>query len=112
MSTAADLHSAPAEAGNGGEERVELLTIVIGALLKRNHQLETALESRDRVEQATGILAERYGLELENALDLLRWTARCHGRKLHELAGEVVTSPTTPHEIRRHFFRRNGGAAG
>jgi ANTAR domain len=59
-------------------------------------QLEHALASRVRVEQAIGILAERHRLPPRQAFELLRGAARSRGRRVHELADEVVASITNP----------------
>lgn len=53
-------------------------------------QLQTALSSRVILEQAKGVLAERGGLEMGSAFEVLRTYARRHGRKLVEVATEVI----------------------
>lgn len=68
-------------------------------LLERAIQLQTALESRVAIEQAKGMLAERLGITVDEAFELLRSAARKNGTKLHGLAEEVVRSPETPAEI-------------
>jgi hypothetical protein len=59
-------------------------------------QLEHALAARVLIEQAIGVLAERGGWLPRDAFDQLRRTARSLGRKVHELAGDVVASVTDP----------------
>jgi ANTAR domain len=59
-------------------------------------QLEHALANRVRVEQAIGTLAERHRLPPRSAFELLRGAARSRGRRVHDLAGEVVQSITNP----------------
>jgi len=59
-------------------------------------QLEHALASRVRVEQAIGILAERHRLRPREAFDLLRKAARARGRRVTELAHDVVESAANP----------------
>ncbi|WP_410611907.1 GAF domain-containing protein [Amycolatopsis sp. lyj-109] len=54
-------------------------------------QLQTALNSRIVIEQAKGFVAERLGVDVAVAFGLLRGYARARGRRLTELAGEVVT---------------------
>lgn len=58
-------------------------------------QLQGALNSRVVIEQAKGMLAERGQLDLGQAFTLLRGHARSSGRRLSELAREVVTGTTT-----------------
>ena len=75
-------------------------------LLERTIQLQTALETRVVIEQAKGVLAERLGLDIEEAFGVLRSAARSNGRNLRELAVEVVRSPETPPEVTRLADRR------
>jgi hypothetical protein len=55
-------------------------------------QLEHALSARVRVEQAIGVLAERHRLRPRQAFDLLRSVARSSGRRVIEIAEDVVDS--------------------
>lgn len=55
-------------------------------------QLEHALAARVVVEQAIGVLTERQGGSPREAFERLRKVARARGRKVHDLAGEVVAS--------------------
>ena len=59
-------------------------------------QLEHALASRVRVEQAIGVLAERHRLRPRKAFDLLRGAARSQGRRVTEIAQDVVASAANP----------------
>jgi hypothetical protein len=59
-------------------------------------QLEHALASRVRVEQAIGVLAERHRLRPREAFDLLRGAARSRGSKVTEIAQDVVESAANP----------------
>lgn len=59
-------------------------------------QLEHALASRVRVEQAIGVLSERHRLRPREAFDLLRGAARSRGRRVTELAQDVVASAANP----------------
>jgi hypothetical protein len=59
-------------------------------------QLEHALASRVRVEQAIGVLAERHRLPPREAFDLLRGAARSRGSRVTEIAHDVVASAANP----------------
>ena len=59
-------------------------------------QLEHALASRVRVEQAIGVLAERHRLRPREAFDLLRQASRSRGTRVTELAHDVVASTANP----------------
>jgi ANTAR domain-containing protein len=59
-------------------------------------QLEHALASRVRVEQAIGVLAERHRLHPRQAFDLLRGAARSRGSRVTEIAQDVVASAANP----------------
>ena len=65
----------------------------------RAEQLQLALTSRVVIEQAKGVLAERLGLELDGAFEVLRYAARSTHSKLHDLARDVVSSDETPRSI-------------
>jgi ANTAR domain len=66
---------------------------------ERAEQLQQALDSRVVIEQAKGVLGERFGLGLEGAFGLLRAAARRRRMKLHALAREVVENNDTPAPI-------------
>jgi hypothetical protein len=79
------------------------------ALAERCSQLEGALESRVVIEQAKGVLVERYRIEPETAFGLLRQSARSNRMRLRDLAAAVVSSPVTPPQLAGVV--RNGDAA-
>jgi len=56
-------------------------------------QLQHALTSRIVVEQAKGMLAERYSLTPDEAFELIRLAARSNGLKVHALSNSVLSSP-------------------
>jgi GAF domain-containing protein len=58
-------------------------------------QLQTALNSRILVEQAKGVLAERRGINPDEAFTLLRGYARRHHHRLTELAAAAVVDGNT-----------------
>ena len=92
-------------------EREERLAELVVALADENANLQRALDTRVVIEQAKGILAERFGLAIPDAFHLLRMSARSNRIRLHDLAARVVESRQTPREIdktqlsRRHAAR-------
>jgi AmiR/NasT family two-component response regulator len=84
---------------------VEELTSTVQELRERAEQLQRALESRVAIEQAKGVLAERYALAPDAAFAFLRSAARSARLPLHELAQRVVDSPSTPDEVARQLAR-------
>lgn len=77
-------------------------------------QLQTALSSRVQLEQAKGVLAQRAGLRMDEAFQVMRAYARSHNRRLSDVAAHIIDGtlddsqvrtgpnpkPSTPH--RRH----------
>jgi GAF domain-containing protein len=55
-----------------------------------NRQLELALDSRDVIGQAKGIIMARDGVSADEAFDILRRVSQRSGAKLRDIAGEVV----------------------
>lgn len=83
-----------------GDGNVEPLRAVARALLERNRQLEQALQSRIVIEQAKGMLAERFSVVPDEAFELLRRGARNHRVRVHDLARRVIAERgVTPSEI-------------
>jgi ANTAR domain len=81
------------------EVRAERLEELVVALAEANAQLQRALDSRVVIEQAKGVLAERFGLDMSDAFELLRRSARNNRMRLRELATLVVESDETPPQI-------------
>jgi hypothetical protein len=71
-------------------------------LLERTRQLQSALETRITIEQAKGILAERFRIDIDRAFELLRRSARSHQTSIHALAARVIEEDRTPDEIQPH----------
>ncbi|MFD9701204.1 ANTAR domain-containing protein [Lentzea sp. NPDC059081] len=82
-------------------------TATIGILQERairrsevvTEQLQTALNSRVVIEQAKGVLAFAGDLEMEQAFDALRGYARNSGRRLADVARELVVGELRPQDL-------------
>lgn len=72
---------------------------------ERAEQLQHALVSRVTIEQAKGVLAERFAITPQVAFDLLRVGARSAQLKVQALAASVLASRETPDEIVRAVAR-------
>src|SRR3954447_10588822 len=92
----------PADAPAAGGE----LTRTVRERRGRNAQLQHALDSRIRIEQAKGVLAERLQTTTADAFETLRRAARSSQMRLHDLAELVVESPATPPRVAREVARR------
>ncbi len=68
----------------------------VGQLRLSVKQLEHALAARVVVEQAIGVLTERQHSSPREAFERLRKVARSRGRRVHDLAKEVVMSASQP----------------
>lgn len=75
-----------------------------------NRQLQHALDSRIILEQAKGVLASSGGLEMEDAFDVLRRYAREHGRRLSDVAADVVHRRVESDVLLRHGTAGSPGA--
>jgi ANTAR domain len=60
-----------------------------------NEQLQTALNSRVIIEQAKGKLAERLGVDMDQAFTMLRDRARTSNRRLSDLARAFIDGTET-----------------
>lgn len=106
----------PKRSATGVDERMDGTTVeggtlvadetgmrdLVATLAEQNAQLERALESRVLIEQAKGMLAERWEVTPTHAFALLRGAARTrtHRMRVHDLARSVLESTTTPPELR------------
>lgn len=82
-----------------GPEELRMLETArkrIEELEEKVSQLETALQSRIVIEQAKGMLADRLSVSVDDAFEILRYAARSHRAKLHEVAARVVKERETP----------------
>ncbi len=78
---------------------VARLLAVTHATYERRAQLEHALHSRVAIEQAKGVVAERYGLGPEEAFQLIRKAARTNRMKLHDLVAAIKPGEPSPAEL-------------
>lgn len=77
----------------------------VEALEQEVAQLREALASRIVIEQAKGVLAERYGLTVADAFLLLRSSARGARTKIHGLATQVASTRESPEAVIRALAR-------
>src|SRR5204862_7137286 len=61
-----------------------------------NQQLQHALNSRIAIEQAKGMVAERTGLDMEQAFSLIRNHARNHNARLADVANDLIRGALSP----------------
>ena len=61
-----------------------------------NQQLQHALNSRIVIEQAKGMVAQREGLNMEDAFSALRTHARDHNLRLVDVAEAVISGALAP----------------
>lgn len=88
-----------------GSEREERLAELVVALADENANLQRALDTRVVIEQAKGVLAERFEVDVHEAFQVLRMSARSNRIRLHDLAARVVESHATPPEIEQTLAR-------
>jgi AmiR/NasT family two-component response regulator len=80
-------------------DELESLTRYADVQERRVSQLQTALDSRVVIEQAVGMLAERFELSVSDAFELLRRAARNSRGELRALATETIQNRSTPPAI-------------
>jgi AmiR/NasT family two-component response regulator len=88
------------------EVAVRRLIQLVATLARRAAQLQEALDSRIVIEQAKGVLVERFDLSPDEAFDLLRRAARSNRMPIRQLAAAVVSSRETPPELGNGTGRR------
>jgi len=75
------------------------LLAVTEAAYERRAQLEQALQSRVAIEQAKGVLAERYQVDVDEAFEAIRRAARSNRVKLHDLVRRIRPGEPIPDEL-------------
>jgi GAF domain-containing protein len=103
------LHAAPGEMQPADVEAAQALADIatIAVLQHRaaveaqvlNEQLSHALTTRIVIEQAKGVVAEREGLDMEEAFARLRNHARNHNMRLADVAGGVIDGSLAASEL-------------
>lgn len=78
------------------------------ALRQEVEQLRSALVTRVVIEQAKGMLAERFGCHVDDAFERLRREARNRRMKLHGLAAAVVAREAWTEALFRSGGQSNG----
>jgi len=81
------------------EAEMERLVIYADAQEQKVSQLQIALDARVVIEQAIGILSERFVLAFADAFEVLRAAARNSRREVRAVAEEVRASRETPLSI-------------
>jgi GAF domain-containing protein len=95
-----NLYSRHPDAFDDESEQVGLLfashaAVAFAGAQKVDH-LHRALESRDQIGQAKGILMERYHVDADQAFRLLVRLSSAHERKLHDVADELTRTRLLP----------------
>jgi len=75
---------------------MERLVVYADAQERKVSQLQAALDTRVVIEQAIGILAERFVLPLTDAFEVIRAAARNSRREVRAVAEELRASRETP----------------
>jgi AmiR/NasT family two-component response regulator len=78
---------------------LERLTVYADAQEQKVSQLQWALDSRVVIDQAIGMLAERFNIPVTDAFELLRAGARNTRQQVRAIAEELRESRQTPPEI-------------
>ncbi len=98
---ALNLHAPTAGAFTEDSETIGLIfathAAVALAAAQQEHQLTTALASRNIIGQAKGIVMERFHLDATRAFALIARLSQKENIKLHDIAAKLVADvPTSP----------------
>jgi hypothetical protein len=94
--SASDQAKAAARPADQGASQIKEAAAETSKLRATIGQLEHALMARVRVEQAIGVLAERHRIQPRQAFEQLRAAARSRGKRVIDIATDVVASATNP----------------
>lgn len=98
---ALNLSSSEVDAFGEDSERIALLFAAHAAVAmagaEQRRDLRSALDSRDQIGQAKGILMERFKITGDQAFVLLVKVSQAGNRKLRDVADELVHSGDLPH---------------
>ncbi len=103
---ALNLYGATAGAFTEESETVGLIFATHDAVAlagaQQEHQLSTALASRDITGQAKGIVMERFHIDADHAFALITRLSQEQNIKLHTIATQLITDATKPTAPRPH----------
>ena len=103
---ALNLYGATAGAFTEESETVGLIFATHDAVAlagaQQEHQLSTALASRDIIGQAKGIVMERFHIDADHAFALITRLSQEQNIKLHTIATQLITDATKPTAPRPH----------
>lgn len=96
-------HALPDESVRAAQAMSDAAVIGVAHERQQRHvdQLQSALTSRIAIEQAKGMLAERFEWTIDEAFELLRSYARSHNIRLKDLVRSVLEGPPTEGPFRR-----------
>lgn len=83
----------------GREDADQTVAEVLCCALERISQLEAALETRSVIARAQGILMERYDIDADAAIAVLKRTSNDLQIKVHHVAAMLVETRQLPREI-------------
>jgi AmiR/NasT family two-component response regulator len=83
----------------GREDVDQTVADVLGSALERISQLEAALETRSVIARAQGILMERYDIDADAAIAVLKRTSTALPLKVHHVSAMLVETRQLPREI-------------
>ena len=81
---------------------------VTEASFEQRAHLERALKTRIVIEQAKGVLAERFRVTPREAFELMRGTARSRQMSVQDLSRDVVANRETPTPILAYIQKSLG----